>query len=1073
MTEVLARSCWTAENARGILVTEALSGDDALFLATHTPVHSFDIGGSANDIEEATEEGLLRAISSPDRRHAFCVIQGEPGSGKSHLIRWLSVNWPNSEDCTLLVQRSNGSLEGALRQLQTRLPDEFQHLFQNLGRRQAAALSGRASQFLVTLGASLAHDYFAQPLADSGWCRENDPSSLLLNKYVRQQWSGPMRILKLMDGGAGERNSATASFNLEDILDLARFCSDVHDSVASERLARRIMREAAFIADSLAEGRTFDDIKTESAGEIRQSLSLINALNARRNYAVQHVIGVSADGLKKLFEDLRIELAKRKQRLVLLLEDITSWEGLDDSLVDVLVTDAETRPEADLCPLISVVGVTPEYFAKLPGNYRQRITHDIRLGQVQGQLQDVAALRESEDRSAFIARYLNAARAGMEHLRSWREKFRSERNLSPPNPCQTCVRVERCHQVFGEVEGVGLFPFTRESVDNFFFALKENDNGMTHRTPRGLVQAVLSPTLLHPKVMDEDGYPGAQLENNALERRPLPGVLQSRLSAHVQETRDRERLRRLLSYWGDRRPELQRRSNGEQMYAGLPESLVAAFGLPWIAGDVLEAEPQTQPVQEPERPLNDSDTPPPEAGLRKPSTARTRPATPRPAPRPAGPNRGQLERLRNEITALREGLPLQNSSTWNSALFEIVGRLSFRKLGVDRWTWSKIFTGETVKIAGTGQVRSSHFVIERTDWVADGLEAFAMLKTEDLPEEEAEYSRRRLASMMRRLEGSAADHLDKRLPKSSEGERWNTVATAVQVLLARAWLRGVSSPDQPTHEQWTALLSDEAEAESDPTARTQPWQDALSATKNRHDLLRKALHEMVRLPQGGSAGFGIADASVAAAALVSLRDRCELSPSTVPLDTDKLSGDLEALAEVGARTASLSAIPHQERKLLSSRAEQLFSLLRGQSVIAHLHRLDKVITEISDQVPSLLPHLIRDWKAALARQRRFFDNPSTVDRLQTAMIDVTDGIEELPSRRSSLLGWLAAAPAADLRSALELVQQGERLITEILPHVRDMISDAGRTPELAEIHRHGSVLRQAATRARNSLAQET
>src|SRR3546814_9529228 len=91
---------------------------------------------------------------------------------------------------------------------------------------------------------------------------------------------------------------------------------------------------------------------------------------------------LSAEGLKTLFRQVRQALAVRGQRLVLLLEDITSWEGIDDSLIDVLVTNAGTRD--DMCPLISVVGVTPAYYQKLHGYYRGRITHELSRSEERG-----------------------------------------------------------------------------------------------------------------------------------------------------------------------------------------------------------------------------------------------------------------------------------------------------------------------------------------------------------------------------------------------------------------------------------------------------------------------------------------------------------------------------------------------------------------------------------------------------------------------------------------------------------------------------------------------------------------
>src|SRR4051794_35323039 len=133
--------CWRGDNARRIFVTEALEGVDAIFLATHSPIRGFEIGGrDAAEIDGDDEQSVLDALSAKERGHAFCVVQGEPGSGKSHLIRWLSVNWPHSDDVKLLLRRADGSLDGALRQLKERLPPEFERLFDSLGQRQSANL---------------------------------------------------------------------------------------------------------------------------------------------------------------------------------------------------------------------------------------------------------------------------------------------------------------------------------------------------------------------------------------------------------------------------------------------------------------------------------------------------------------------------------------------------------------------------------------------------------------------------------------------------------------------------------------------------------------------------------------------------------------------------------------------------------------------------------------------------------------------------------------------------------------------------------------------------------------------
>src|SRR5262249_11186249 len=159
------------------------------------------------------------------------------------------------------------------------------------------------------------------------------------------------------------------------------------------------------------EGWTAEEQEGQLKDRLRTSVQLMNALNRRRNDAIQNVLGVSAEGLKKLFRQIREALAPKGQRLVLLLEDITSWEGIDDSLIDVLVTNADTRGDADqndMCPLISVVGVTPHYYQRLHGNYRGRITHELNLGKTKDgdSLQDVTTLRDRSMRLSFAARYL-------------------------------------------------------------------------------------------------------------------------------------------------------------------------------------------------------------------------------------------------------------------------------------------------------------------------------------------------------------------------------------------------------------------------------------------------------------------------------------------------------------------------------------------------------------------------------------------------------------------------------------------------------------------------------------------
>src|SRR5262249_42443323 len=156
-------------------------------------------------------------------------------------------------------------------------------------------------------------------------CTDFAPADLLSYPEVRRAWKGPSRILNLLEGAGGGRNSATASFDLFDMEDLANACDRLrHGSVTAraQELARRLQREEETIRAYREQDWLADELAVEAAQHFPTSLALIKALNARRNEAIRNVMGVSAESLKSLFRNVREALVARKQRLVLLLEDI-------------------------------------------------------------------------------------------------------------------------------------------------------------------------------------------------------------------------------------------------------------------------------------------------------------------------------------------------------------------------------------------------------------------------------------------------------------------------------------------------------------------------------------------------------------------------------------------------------------------------------------------------------------------------------------------------------------------------------------------------------------------------------
>lgn len=331
-------------------------------------------------------------------------------------------------------------------------------------------------------------------------------------------------------------------------------------------------------------------------------------------------------------------------------------------------------------------------------------------------------------------------------------------------------------------------------------------------------------------------------------------MLDSQLRERVPEDSQRDRLRRLFAYWGDNRPILVKRDDDLQ-YAGVSQSVVEAFDLPWIAGDARVAPTAPAPVFEPvEEPEVDSGGSPDDAEAGPPVASNRRVTRQSPVAKPVAVGakalgRKALEQRLGEIEHLEGDGPLPNAAKWNEVVFDVMRGLDVRRLGVDPWTYAKVFTAETPKIAGAGGISQRNMVIPRTEWLKQGLKAYVSLKTDnaDLTVEEIEYARRRLAALTIHLEALAQAHLRSRLPTMADDTPWRPLTVAVQVLLARAWLRGAVSPTAPLAHQWRVLLSDEAEIESAPTLRTKAWLEVVQQTSRKHGDFRAMVHDMVSL----------------------------------------------------------------------------------------------------------------------------------------------------------------------------------------------------------------------------------
>jgi hypothetical protein len=311
--------------------------------------------------------------------------------------------------------------------------------------------------------------------------------------------------------------------------------------------------------------------------------------------------------------------------------------------------------------------------------------------------------------------------------------------------------------------------------------------------------------------------------------------------------------------------------------------------------------------------------------------------------------------------------------------------------------------------------------------------------------------------MMLKLEQETAEYVDRRLLGIPEVGRWNPVPALAQILLARAWLRGVVTPTDPVPDQLRAILSDEPAAESDPRARSQLWREFLDKTRPHHQTLRSAIRKMLETPQGESRGFGLADLSAVVGAITRLGRTMNFDSLPVATAETQVQEFDVARRMIGDLKGTLRRIVQIERDQVTQRAEALQEALRGMSIAAYYDRIDKAVDAVSTQLPAAAPDEVRAWKKEYVDIKPRLDGQAD-RRVEDALVSVSGG-ESLPTGETALLAWLVGVPVADLESMKNLAQRGDRVVEALLEHVRDCVREAGNAISLSNIHAIGQAIK--------------
>src|SRR3546814_3153037 len=79
------------------------------------------------------------------------------------------------------------------------------------------------------------------------------------------------------------------------------------------------------------------------------------------------------------------------------------------------------------------------------------------------------------------------------------------------------------------------------------------------------------------------------------------------------------------------------------------------------------------------------------------------------------PTRSERGGLRAQLGTWINTGELESPSDWNKAIYELVRAVDSRRIGLDPYTFGRVFTPEQIKIEGTGPAQRAYFTIRREE----------------------------------------------------------------------------------------------------------------------------------------------------------------------------------------------------------------------------------------------------------------------------------------------------------------------------------------------------------------------
>lgn len=560
---------------KDVFLPDVIDNSQGDFLAKHVPMKKLYFTDHAEVTEQdqknpLTEEEIYELVFSQQEEDQFVLVKGASGAGKSHLIRWFDsmLHIRKAEtDVVLYIRRADNTLKGTIRQL-IDLPEVKRLPNRELYKKLASASTTVPE---LELKNTIYYGFINLIESDDGKAGSEEERivsnvdrrhliALLQNATFKERlmgFGGPIdRIYtKIAENKTFEINDKAARFEEIDFEIDSEFRTELINVGADDK-ARKI-------ADKMLGNTEFVN-------------KIVIYVNKFVEKVVQRCTGLEPGDLRAVIEEIRQELYKQNRTLTIMIEDITAASGVDESLLDALLTNKKGYFDKNLCRINSIVGVADGYYRdNFRTNIKGRIKQFINVP-------DEMFNGDTDGLVEFFARYLNTISLDTETITSW-VADRAEPEFYPIH--EVTIGKGWGDFQFGDKK-INLFPFNKHAI---IFLYKNQD--VTQRNPRALMR-----NLIEPYVKDA-------LENLTsfpVRRTTLEGI-DPKLRNVIYNRDDLDdntkiRLSQFMYIWGNGTDGIYK--DGEVRYiAGLPESIYIELGLPVIDGKLVSKPKEEHEVE--------------------------------------------------------------------------------------------------------------------------------------------------------------------------------------------------------------------------------------------------------------------------------------------------------------------------------------------------------------------------------------------------------------------------------------------------------------------------------------------